>query len=121
MTTNNCCEEIVCIPPRFLSEEATNEILGEDLCFLIAIAKNGKPVRFLPYGITEMSAEFNSTDEEMSTILEFSIRVPKEPDTSNLNTLLANTNPLQRCVPTMAFALCICGGTGGQPPHTCRI
>jgi hypothetical protein len=87
MATNDLNEGIDYVSPRILSKEASNEILGENLCLLIAVGKNGKVVRFLPYGVEETPVEFDSSDEE-TTCLEISIKVPKASETSNMDALL---------------------------------
>jgi len=116
MTTNNCCEKIECIPPRILSKEATNEIFGENLCLLIAVGKDGEAVRFLPYGVEETPIVFNDNDEVITSLLEISIIVPKEPDTTNVDSLVMDTNSSKKDL--SAVALCICK-QAGKPPRTC--
>jgi hypothetical protein len=83
MTTNKCgdgsnaCKKGEdCNQPLILSESATAEILGDKLCFLIAIGKDGKPVRFLPYGADLSASEDDLSEDDTASILDISVRVP---------------------------------------------
>ncbi len=109
MTTNKCCEGIDCVPPRFLSKEATHEILGENLCLLIAVGKNGEVVRFSPYGTEETPTEFDCSDEETTDLIEISIKVPKKPESTPVNTLMMAAESPQQSV-SAARCLCKIGG-----------
>ncbi len=61
---------------QILSREATNEILGDELCFLVAITKSGKAVRFFPHG-TELHPDgIQPCEENAESILEISIKIP---------------------------------------------
>lgn len=61
---------------RVLSQKATEEILGSDLAFLIAVDKSGKPVRYLPFG-TDLSAQSLSiSQDDSNSVLDISVRIP---------------------------------------------
>ena len=69
---------------RCLSQVATTEILGDNLCVLFAIGKNGEIVRFYPYGTNVAKKDkehkkFQIPDEcgEDAVCLEISVRIPK--------------------------------------------
>lgn len=42
-----------------LSKEATDEILGGNLSFIIAFGANGEVVQYLPYGVTNIDPEMS--------------------------------------------------------------
>jgi hypothetical protein len=66
-----------CIIPRILSQNATKEILGEDLSSIIAIGKDFKPYLYLPFGTDESSIECNLCEEEAMTLLDITVQVPE--------------------------------------------
>jgi hypothetical protein len=47
---------------QILSKEATEEILGEELCFLIAFGKNGQKTHFFRYDAEINHETFNPND-----------------------------------------------------------
>lgn len=105
MTLNICCEEqnTCCgkdetIAPRVLSKEATKEVLGENLSSLIAIGKDCKPVLFLPYSDQNMSECNQVSDQELTTLLNITVRVPKQ---------------------ALALSYCVCYPPGGGTPYGC--
>jgi hypothetical protein len=51
---------------RILSKEATDEILGKDLCFLIAFGRNGEVVPFYRNGV-----ESNPECDQNTSLLDF--------------------------------------------------
>lgn len=63
---------------RVLSKTATEEILGSDLAFLIAVDKNGKPVRYVPYGSDPSALAESMSQEDTDDVLDISIRIPKQ-------------------------------------------
>ena len=71
---NPCCLDSEWYSPRVLSQEATKEILGDNLSALIAISKDHKPVVYLPYG-TRISMDEHS-HSEVATLLEFAVKIP---------------------------------------------
>lgn len=84
-SSKQCCQgEIECIAPKILSEDATNEIrramselYGEELLVLIAAAKDGRTVRFLPYG-TDISAIQEPNDDATTELLELYVEIPNK-------------------------------------------
>lgn len=121
MTNQNCCddeaekcceEEISCVPPRILSKEATDEILGDNLCLLIAVGKNGEAVRYLPYGTDESELEFADSVDEDVNYLEISIEIPKIPEVTGDN--VVNDSRLKKKCVIRAAKRCLCKFGGSQ-------
>lgn len=85
MNDQSCCgseltgqEGTAPMNARVLSKIATEEILGSDLAFLIAVDKSGKPVRYLPFG-TDQSAQSQSISQnDSNSVLDISVRIPKQ-------------------------------------------
>ncbi len=66
-----------CIIPRILSQNATKEILGDNLSSIMAISKDFKPYLYLPYGIDETTIKCDLCEEDAMTFLDITVQVPK--------------------------------------------
>ena len=64
------------VSPQNLSDQATKDILGDDLCVLFAIAKNGRIVRYYPYGVELPPDNLQLSDTE-TICFEITFCVPK--------------------------------------------
>jgi hypothetical protein len=99
--SEDCCEETACIPGHVLSEQATREILNDQLSALVAIGKDCKPVLFMPYGTQQASnCENLLEDDNAMTLLDITIRIPKHTTIT-------------------AKKFCVCYPPGGKPPYGC--
>lgn len=61
--------------PRSLSKAATAEILGENLCVLFAIGKDGKMVRYYPEGFDFLT--FDIDNQNITSEVNIQVRIPK--------------------------------------------
>lgn len=61
--------------PLTLSPAATAEILGDNLCVIFAIGKDGTMVRYYPAGFDVST--FDIADETMSSSVVIDTRIPK--------------------------------------------
>lgn len=109
-----CCEEeITCVPPRILSKVATDEILGDNLCLLIAIGNNGEAVRYLPYGTNESELEFVDSDDEEVSHLEILLEIPKIQEVTTEDNVVIDSRLKKKCV-IKAAKRCLCKFGGSQ-------
>lgn len=109
MDSKHCCNKSENkIPHRSLSKEATEEILGDDLCFLIAIGKKTGPVRFLPHGHEENLDKIRHKLDrnDMVSILDISVMTLKDSYLLNESSEASLTN-------TELSYFCHCRGNGG--------
>ena len=100
-SSEECCEQSVCVPARVLSKQATKEILNDQLSALVAIGKDCKPVLFMPFGTEQEASNCENLleDDDAMTLLDITIRIPKHSIT--------------------AKKFCVCYPPGGKPPYGC--
>lgn len=84
--------------PLNLSKAATEEILGDNLCLVFAIGKDGSIVRFYPEGVEPPVGELGESE---SISLEINTRIPNYVDASQIQEISTRSN---------TGCICIVGG-----------